>query len=76
MNNFTTEDLDKFVEDIKSGKMKNYVILGKSDEGTVTGASGEIATLVGLLHIMQINLDKDIYSTISNHDMMSKILGE
>lgn len=79
MNNFTTEELDKFVKDIKSDKIKNYIIIGKSDEGTTAGANGQIETLAGLLHIMQITLDKDIYSSISNHDMievMSKILGE
>lgn len=62
------KDLEKHFEDIKSGKIKDYAILGIDEKGEVTiHISGRGPVIDGLLHEAQIQADKNTNNQALEH---------
>ena len=62
------KDLEKHFEDIKSGKIKDYAILGMDEKGEVTiHISGRGPVIDGLLHKAQIQADKNTDNKTLEH---------
>lgn len=62
------KDLEKHFEDIKSGKIKDYAILGMDEKGEVTiHISGRGPVIDGLLHEAQIQADKSTNNQALEH---------
>ncbi|MCR4912214.1 MAG: hypothetical protein K5983_00480 [Lactobacillus sp.] len=62
------KDLEKHFEDIKSGKIKDYAILGMDEKGEVTiHISGRGPVIDGLLHEAQIQADKNTNNQVLEH---------
>ena len=64
------KDLEKHFEDIKSGKIKDYAILGMDEKGEVTiHISGRGPVIDGLLHEAQIQADKNTNNQALEHTL-------
>lgn len=62
------KDLKKHFEDIKSGKIKDYVILGMDEKGETTiHIKGRGPVIDGLLHEAQIQADKNTDNQVLEH---------
>ena len=70
------KDLEKHFEDIKSGKIKDYTILGMDEKGNITiHLHGRGPVIDGLIHEAQIQADKDSETNQLNQ-VLKNILGD
>lgn len=70
------KDLERHFEDIKSGKIKDYAILGMDEDGnTLIHLHGRGPVIDGIIHKAQIQVDKDSETNQLNQ-ILKNILGD
>ena len=70
------KELEKYFKEIRSGKIKDYVVLGMAEDGeTIIYINGRAPVCDGLISEAQIQADKDSETNQLNQ-ILKNILGD